>query len=136
MAIYQGNKELILNNVSTVKHGGMTVYARKLKVSYYDYDFTDGNGYPGYYIIPSFDTDKFKKIKFNITTYSGKQSEMIDVDKYELAMDDPDISISINSMNLSNVSVNDYNHNNIQGTRWADMFSNQDGITIRSIQLF
>lgn len=136
MAIYQGNKELTLNNVSMIKHGGVTVYSKKLKVSYYQYDFTDGNSYHGYYIIPYFNTDKFKKIKFNITVLSQKQSEIIDVDKYESAMDDPDSSISIDTMYLSNVSVNDYEHNNINGTRWAEMFSNQDGILIQSIQLF
>lgn len=66
--------------------------------------------------------------------YQGN-SEIIDVDKYESAMDDPDSSISIDTMYLSNVSVNDYEHNNINGTRWAEMFSNQDGILIQSIQL-
>lgn len=31
MAIYQGNKELVLNNISTVKHGGGDGILQKIK---------------------------------------------------------------------------------------------------------
>lgn len=117
--------------------GGVTVYCKKLKVKYYNFYFTDGSSYPGYYIIPPFDHTKFKNIKFNLI-YLGsglKESYLVNIDKYNEALNDQDASISISTIYLSHVTPNDYNHDGLQGTRWAEMFSDQDSIRIQSIQL-
>lgn len=83
MAIYQGNKELTLNNVSTVKHGGVTVYARKYKLKYFSYDF-DNEPYKGYNVLPNIDLSKAKNLKIIISNGFQKYAGTIsDDDFYE-----------------------------------------------------
>lgn len=78
MAIYKGNNELTLNNVSTVKHGGVTVYLHKYII---DAPFNSPNagwidlneisnltrGHHYMYIEPSYPIKKGKIVTWDLT---------------------------------------------------------------------
>ena len=138
MAIYQGNNELTLNNVSTVKHGGVTVYSKKIKVIFYNYYYMDGFYHDGYYIIPPFDTSKFKEIKFNYIKPQTNQklSAIVTIDKYKEALDNYTgflIGDAGYYKHTHNITISDMAHYNLSGSRWGG--PNSMDSLIQSMQL-